>query len=224
MEIISRDSFNKKYIKIICLTIVFMVIMVAMIWARAFYGSMQAYKKGEVHLAEHRYIKAVTFFDRSIHWYTPFNPYVEKSAERLWEIGLHAERQRDVRLALIAFRTIRRGFYAASNVVTPGRMWIERCETKIDELVRTEEKIRERDKVFESEKKLILRSQKTESPDVFWSITLEIGFLGWVGSVIGLIMFALKRKGEAKPVTSLSPWVGLALIFFALWIVGMIKA
>jgi len=225
MASLSSEFHKHKYVKITCIILALIAIFLIMVWARAFYGSMQAYKKGEVHLTEHRYIKAVTFFDRSIHWYTPFNPYVKKSTERLWEIGLHGEQQGDIRLALIAYRTIRRGYYAASNIVTPGRMWIERCESKIDGLVKIEEKIRERDQDFESEKQLILQSQKKESPDVFWSILLEIGFLGWIGSVIGLIMFALRRKGDSKSMAKISfSWVGLALIFFALWIVGMMKA
>ena len=225
MASLSSEFQKYKYVKMTCAILALIVISLIMVWARAFYGSMQAYKKGEAHLTGHRYIKAVTYFDRSIHWYTPFNPYVEKSAERLWEIGLYAERQGDIKLALIAFRTIRRGYYSASNIVTPGRTWIERCESKIGELLKIEEKTKKGAHDFEPEKKLILQSQKKESPDVFWSITLEIGFLGWVGSVLGLIMFALKRKGEAKLVTSLSlTWVGLALIFFALWFVGMIKA
>jgi len=225
MTFLSSEFYKHGYLKITCITLALITIFLIMVWTRAFYGSMQAYKKGELHLAEHRYIKAVTFFDRSIHWYTPFNPYVEKSSERLWEIGLRAEQRGDIRLALIAYRTIRRGYYASSNFVMPGRTWIERCESKIDELTRVEEKIRKRDQDFESEKKLILQSQKTKSPDVFWSITLEVGFLGWVGSVICLIMFALRRKEGAKSVARMSlPWVGLALIFFALWIVGMMKA
>jgi hypothetical protein len=225
MDFLSSKFHKHKYVKMTFTILALIAISLILVWARAFYGSMQAYKKGEVHLTEHRYIKAVTFFDRSIHWYTPFNPYVYKSAERLWEIGLYGERQGNIRLALIAFRTIRRGFYAASNVVTPGRMWIERCESKIDELVKIEEKTEERARNFESEKKLILQSQKTGSPSIFWSIILEIGFFGWVGSVIGFIIFVLRPQKEKNYSKSQAViWIVLTLVFLVLWTAGMMSA
>lgn len=225
MAFLLSDLKKSKYGKMVGTISALMAVFLIMVWARAFYGSMQAYKKGEVHLKAHRYIKAVTFYDRSIHWYTPLSPYVQKSAERLWEIGLHAERKGDVRLALIAFRTIRRGFYAASNVITPGQMWIEKCETKIAELVKLEKVNRERDEGLELQKRLIINSQKAGSPDVFWSIILEIGFFGWVGSVICFIILVLRRKAELVTSIRLSLlWIGLVLIFFSLWFLGMIKA
>ena len=179
----------------------------------------------EKYLKERQYIKAITFFDRSIHWYTPFNPYVWNSAERLWEISEYGEQQGDIKLALIACRTVRGGFYAASHFVVPGKKWIERCESKIDQLVKIEEKTEEKAVSIESEKKLLLQSQKTKTPDVFWSIILEIGFFGWVLSAIGFILFAMgrqKEKNYSKVPTFL--WVGFILIFFGLWIAGMMKA
>lgn len=225
MTFLSSKFQKHKYVKMTCTILALIAIFLILVWARAFYGSMQAYKKGEVHLAEHSYIKAVTFFDRSIHWYAPFNPYVRKSAERLWEIGLYGERQENIRLALIAFRTIRRGFYAASNIVTPGRVWIERCELKIDELVKIEEKTEERSRNFESEKKLILQNQKTTSPNIFWSIILEVGFFGWVGSVIGFIIFVLGSQKEKNYLKSqMVIWISLILVFLVLWTAGMMNA
>jgi len=67
-----------------------------MVWARAFYGSMTAYYEGETYLKAQQYIKSITFFDRSIHWYTPFNFFVERSTERLWGLGNHTEQQGDL--------------------------------------------------------------------------------------------------------------------------------
>jgi hypothetical protein len=107
----------------------------------------------------------------------------------------------------------------------PGRKWIERCESKIDHLVKIEEKTEEKALSIESEKKLLLQSQKTKTPDVFWSIILEIGFFGWVLSAIGFILFAIGRQKErnySKVPTFL--WIGFILIFFGLWIAGMMNA
>lgn len=98
-----RELFKTQSIKKTYMILGLIAIFLIMVWARAFYGSMKAYHQGEIYLKGKQYIKAITFFDRSIHWYTPFNPYVRKSAERLWEIGNYAEGQGDIKLALIAY-------------------------------------------------------------------------------------------------------------------------
>ena len=202
-----------------------LAIMFIMLWTRAFYGSMQAYQKGELFLGEKQYIRAITFFDRSIHWYTPFNPYVRNSAERLWAIGEHAEDQGDIALALIAFRTIRRGFYAASHFITPGKDWIEKCDLKISTLVIAEKQERKEADDLTSLKEKLLQDQKATSPDILWTVILEIGFLGWIGSVIGFIMFTLRHKRESKHRRSSTYlWLSLTAVFFTIWIVGMMKA
>ena len=202
-----------------------MAIGFIIIWGRAFYGSLRAYQMGETYLEEKQYVRAVTFFDRSIHWYTPFNPYVHKSAERLWEIGEQAEKQGDIQLALIAFRTIRSGFYGASHFRTPGMEWIKKSERKVNALLGVEEKEREVSGDSASLREKLLRAQKSSSPIILWTIVLEIGFLGWIGSVICFIMFRLRheKKGEYRASSNFL-WIVLTIVFFILWIVGMMKA
>ena len=216
---------KRNHIKITVIILGLIAIFLIMVWAGAFYGSMKAYQKGETYLKGQQYIKAITFFDRSIHWYTPFNPYVRRSAERLWEIGNHAEGQGDIKLALIAFRTIRRGFYAARSFITPGKSWIEKCDLKISSLVMMEEKERKGTDYSMSSKRTIPQGQEIVGPSIFWSIILEIGFLGWIGSIIGFIIFILGRKGEGSYLHYPAfIWIGLTFVFFVLWIVGMVKA
>ncbi len=201
------------------------VIGLTMVWARAFYGSMQAYHQGEAYLNENQYIKAITFFDRSIHWYVPFNPYVRQSAQRLWEIALSAEQEGDIRLALIAIRTVRRGFYASRSFYTPRQDWIKKCDAKINELMEIEQNNREAQRGSAGPDKSIPTSQETTGPSTFWSIIVEIGFLGWIGSVIGLLLSAHKGEREARFLTSQAiAWGTLTLMFFTLWLIGMIKA
>jgi hypothetical protein len=58
-------SKSRKYSTILaCLAL--LIILLVMVWARAFYGSMKAYQKGEAHFRANRYIRAMTFYDRSI--------------------------------------------------------------------------------------------------------------------------------------------------------------
>ena len=198
-------------------------IALAMVWVRAFYGSLRAYQQGTKHLKAHREIRAITFFDRSIRWYAPFNPYVYRSAQRLWEIGERAYEDGDIRLSLIAIRTIRRAFYSARSVYTPGKDWIRKCDIRIGELI----------EINQSRSMPHGPAGTTESParpkarslSTFWSIIVEIGFLGWLGSMLGFIMFACQGNGKPAFRTSRGRgWGGLALIFFTLWIIGMVKA
>jgi len=170
-------------------------------------------------------MRAITYFDRALHWYTPFNPYIGKSADRLWEIGRHAEEQRDIPLALIAFRTIRRGFYSASHFITPGKDWIDRCDSEIKVLTTGEDNKKNLSEDIKELRRTLQHDQITDSPDIFWTVVLEVGFLGWVGSVIAYIVLVLKRKRSRGVFTfSTLIWIGITIVFFSLWIIGMMKA
>ncbi|MBW2064745.1 MAG: hypothetical protein JRJ03_07380 [Deltaproteobacteria bacterium] len=202
-----------------------LLVMFLMLWARAFYGSVKAYQKGEGFLKQGNYIRAITYFDRSIHWYTPLNPYVRKSAERLWEIGEKAQETGDTKLALIAYRTIRSGFYAASHFIVPHGEWIERAEARIAALVEKEQENRAVAKDIASLRDAIRESQEARTPDVSWTIVLEVGLLGWIGSIILFIMVYLKREGVSGffRISALK-WFSATAVFFFMWIIGMMRA
>jgi len=200
-------------------------ILFIMVWVRAFYGSMKTYRQGEEYLKNGQYVKAVTFYDRSIHWYTPLNPYVRRSADRLWEIGRHAEGRGDVRLALIAFRAIRRSFYAARSFYTPGKDWIERCDIRISKLVPPSPRGKDVSGNSDAVTENITNNTKDTAPDIFWTMILEISLFGWIGSVIGLIIFTLgmKEEQQKRPFkTTLLVVAGTS--FFIFWIIAMMRA
>jgi hypothetical protein len=189
------------------------VLLLFVLWGRVFYGSMQDYKTAEAFLKENQTIRAITYFDRSLHWYAPLNPYVERSAKRLWEIGERAEQEKDPRMALIAYESIRNGFYGASHVFRPGKDWIQRAESKIQAL----STLRENGKPAPV--------MKDPQPDLLWSVVVVLGLLGWIGSLLGYARWVLgkeKRSGGRMPRAAL--WIGLAVLFFALWILGMVFA
>jgi len=222
----SQPGFDQRqYLKRACLIVSIIAVGLAMVWARAFYGSMQAYRQGEIHLKAHQYVKAITFFDRALHWFTPFNPYPRQSAQCLWEIGRQAEQNGDIRLALIAYRTIRRGFWAARSLYAPGRAWIQKCDVRISKLTGLGQADRSASGSPSRLGNHTKASQKAKDVSTFWSIMLEIGFLGWLGSILALIMFACKggRKATFRASQTLV-WGGIATIFFALWIIAMVRA
>jgi len=209
-----RHLFKTPSVKVISVAVGLCFVVLAMVWARAFYGSIRAYHDGEAYLKNNQYIKAITFFDRSIHWYTPFNPYVRQSAQHLWEICTRAEHEGDIQLALIAARTIRQGFFAARSFYTPGKDWISKCDTKIASLIAKEQGV-------------TVPSAREESPepDIFWTLILEVGFFGWIGSVIGFLMLGL-TEGQTPTLRSRPAilWGVMVLIFYTLWIIGMMRA
>jgi len=194
------------------------LLMLLVLWVRVFYGSMQDYKTGETLLKENQTIRAVTYFDRSLHWYAPFNPYAERSAKRLWEIGEKAEKEGDRRMARIAFESIRNACYGTSHIFTPGEEWIDKAESRIRTL--EGKKAREGDGQAEPG-----HPKKSPHPHVGWSVSVVVGFLGWVGSALGFIVSVFRKSGEAEKTFSKGvAWLCLILAFAALWVAGMVMA
>ncbi len=55
-------------------------IMLVMVVAKAYYRSAKEFYMGEDALKKQEFNMAITHFERSIHWHTPFNKYVSDSA------------------------------------------------------------------------------------------------------------------------------------------------
>lgn len=201
-------------------------IMFLMVIIKVYYRSSVEFNSGEEAFSKQELNEAITHFERSIHWYTPLNKYVAGSAERLWEIGEIAEKQADTKLALLAYRSLRSSFYAVRSFYTPHKEWINKCDEKISSLVAAE------DTPFESEKKKSFEQRKAESlkilktnnaPHVGWSIFLEIGFVGWISCTIMFILkvFTGEKGFESKKALF---WGSFIVLFYAMWIIGMMKA
>jgi hypothetical protein len=217
----SRYFFKGPAAQVICVTVALGFVAFALVWIRAYYGSMRAYEQAEGYLAKHQQIKAITFLDRSIHWYTPLNPYVAKSAQRLWEICEQAEQRGDVQLALIAARTIRRGFLGVRSFYVPGKDWINRCDKKIAALM--SKALGDQD--VNGDSAVASSTQQVPEPDLFWTLILEVGLLGWIGSTIGFLMHGM-TKGQTPMLRSRPAkfWGIMLIMFYTLWILGMVKA
>ena len=216
---------KSRYFRAILVGLVLIIILLLMVWARVFYGSMQACQEGETYLKAGQHIKAITFFDRSIHWYTPFNPYVHKSAARLWEISKDTQKRGDIRLALIAARTIRRGFLAARSFYTPGRDWIERCDLRIHELVMIEQAQKGVLKKGELAEISVVDNPQVKAPDILWSIILLTSLMGWIGSAIAFITSGFRASHKTSLLSfSKFKWIVLWAAFFAIWVIGMMRA
>ena len=208
--------------RIICIFLAGLALIIFIVWGRAYYGSFMNYKKGVEYLQKNESIKAITYFDRALHWYTPLDPYIEKSANGLWKISEVALAQEDLKMALIAVKTIRRGFYSARSFYTPGQRWIKRCDEKIARIHVYGGREKNRDNKIDPDENFIHEGQMFEAPNVLWTIILEIGLVGWISMIIALIFRINPKKGNGQPAKSyLIKYIGLASIFFFLWVLGM---
>ncbi len=189
-------------------------VVVLMVWARVLFGSAGAFYKGEESLRANRRVQAITYFDRALHWYAPLNPYVERSAERLWALSEMAEKDGDAELALAALNSLRSGFKAAEGLFSPGRQWIEDCEEQMQRLTRGQKEGGSARVVKKA------REKGHSPPNVFWTLVLEVGLLGWIGSVFLLVT----RDGKSGTRRDLLVWCGLSVFFYAIWLIGMMKA
>jgi hypothetical protein len=207
---------------------VFMVVIIALfaIFLKVYLSSRMEYRKAEAALQQQKYHKAITHYERSIQWYTPGSRYVSAAAQKMWQIGELAKNQGKDELALEAYESLRSSFYAVRSFYTPYREWIARCDEKIASLVAAKGPTVKRDigKSYAQRKAEYLKLlKKDEAPNVVWSFVLEAGFIGWIGSTIAFIFQAFGRDGSFYNKRALF-WGSLIIAFYALWIIGMLKA
>lgn len=105
-----------------------------MLLAGTWWRMSSQFTQGEAAFSRGDFTGAVAGYESALHMYIPFHPTIEKAAGRLWQIGEANERFGDVDRALIAYRSLRSSFYAGHWLVTPGTVWIERCDKRITAL------------------------------------------------------------------------------------------
>jgi hypothetical protein len=166
------------------------------VWTRAFIGAAKDYKSGEDLLNSKEYVRAIAFFDRSLHWYTPLNPYVERSARDLWDISETAEKANDHHLSLMALESIRNSFYSARSFYSPGSAWIGRCDERIKDILKIQDKEVEGggDSSGNDEHRTDLHYN---DPEILWTLIMEAGLFCWIGSILGWIVFCLSPDKRA---------------------------
>lgn len=218
----TQDEFIKKgSIVLLCLFLFFGLII-----TKVYFSSMTEFKTAESAFEEADYRTAMIHYERAILWYLPIGAYVERSAARLWEVAEILETQ-DKKLALEAYRSLRSAFYATRSFYTPGQAWIDRTNPKIAVLMAEQTTYSEEDRKKSLEQKTeeaLAILKRPMKPDPFWSVILVLGFLGWVG---GVLLFIWKgfRDGGMEVFAKRGLFIGTITVFFyALWIIGMMKA
>ncbi len=205
------------------LCIIFFLFLVIL---KVFISSQQEFSLAETAYAQKDIRTAITHYERAIFWYLPVGGYVEPSAKQLWKIA-EALESTDKTLALEAYRILRSAFYATRSFYTPGQEWISRANPKIALLMAEDTNYSEADRKKSIEQKTeeaLAILERPLKPDPFWSIILEIGFLGWVSGVLIFIWRAF-REGSTQIILKRGIlWGTVIIVFYALWIIGMAKA
>jgi hypothetical protein len=205
----------------VLLLLLFSIFMKALLYA------YQECEQGKVAFRNKLPKQAIVHFSRAIHWYTPGNGAIKASIEGLWEIGRQAEERGDETLALEALQNLRSSLYSARSFYTPHMNWIEVCDEHIAMILARQEGAH-----LPDGDKLGLRARKTRflkvlkrptEPNVFWSLILEVGFIGWVGCTIAFIFQVFSGEQGFQPGRAFF-WGVLVASFYACWIVGMLHA
>ncbi|MDD2309271.1 MAG: hypothetical protein PHH91_06780 [Desulfuromonadaceae bacterium] len=115
--------------------IVIILISLLMLFASTWWRMNSQFSQGEAALRRGDFTGAVAGYESALHMFIPYHPTIGKAAERLWQLGESNERQGDINRALIAYRSLRSSFYADHWLVTPGTIWIEKCDSKIAALI-----------------------------------------------------------------------------------------
>lgn len=206
--------------------LVFILLFLSIVGVRVFYLQRSHFFTAEKHFGESNWKLAIREYDMSMHFYIPWSPYIQRSAERLWQIGEMFEKEGRFDWANIAYSSIRSSFYTSRSLYTPGKNWVDRCDDKIADLnvkilvgegsIKPEE--------TDSERKKFLYVMKVDrAPAPLWSILVELGFLGWIGSVLFIIFKGFDNNGVIKKRTAFYGILSF-LLTFTVWVIALLRA
>lgn len=199
-----------------------LIAFIALLYAKTAYHARQEFALAEAAYAQDDPQAAMTHYERTIKWYTPFSTVVRRAVERLWQLGTEAEARGDVALALEAYQTLRSSLYAVQSFYIPYHTWIPKCEERIAPLLAQVKSGPESDpdRLAQATARFAMQLQRHVGPHLGWSLLVEIGFLGWVGATVGLIWHIVDAQGKFAPRRG-ALWGSLLVLCFALWLIGM---
>ncbi|MEC4677973.1 MAG: hypothetical protein VST69_04385, partial [Nitrospirota bacterium] len=66
--------------------------------------------------------------------------------------------------------------------------------------------------------------ERPMSPDPFWSMMVVLGFLGWASGTLLFIWRAFREGSTQVMLKQGILWGSVIVVFYALWIIGMVNA
>jgi hypothetical protein len=190
------------------------------------YMQREHFTRAEKYYASLDWKLAIRQYDETMHFYTPWSPYITKSAERLWQIGELFEKEGKPDWALISYSAIRSSFYASRSLYTPHKDWIAKCDEKIADLnvklLIKDGSVSPADGDAEKRKQLhVLKVDRAPAP--LWSVAVEASLFGWIASVMFIVIRGFDDKGKPRWRAVTHGMVSFFLTF-AFWVLSLIKA
>jgi hypothetical protein len=190
------------------------------IWGKVFYLQHNHYRAAEHYYADSQWKLAIREYGLAMHMYTPWSPYIEKSAQRLWQIGEMHENEGRPDWALIAYSALRSSFHASRSFFTPGKEWIEKCNAQIARLSSGSARSGEQEttKTREYEKDLLLSALRADgAPKRGWSLLASFSLFGWIGAIVFLIFKGYQSNGSFAGRRKAFWGTAVFLIAFFMW-------
>ena len=188
--------------------------------------SKKEFVLAEEHLAKNELSKSITHYERALHWFLPFSKTPYLAAEKLWSIDQKLQNQNKNAEALKTYRILRSSFYSVRSTYTPGKKWIDLCNEKIAHLMAvnfTDSKENQKATFAEKKSQYLILLEEDRTPFTFPSIMSEIGFFGWVSSILLFIFKALSPQGHVKKRPAMF-FVSSFIVFYCIWIWGLLNA
>ena len=201
-------------------------IFILLVSGRVFYLQRSHFMNAEEYFMKAEWKLAIREYDNAMHFYTPWSPYVQRSAEKLWQTGEMFEKQGRLEWARLAYASIRSSLYASRGLYTPRKDWIIKCDDKIADLnirlLIRDGSIKPAEADAEKQKQLyVLKVDKAPKPA--WAVLVEAGFWGWIASAIFIIVRGFDAEGKLKIKPAIYGAL-FCLVTFALWVVSLLKA
>jgi len=216
---------NRGRILWIIKALVVLLLLLAVVYARVVYESQRNFFEAEEKLTQSKRHGAVYHFQAAAAWYSPFNPYVKKSHDRLWQIGRKAELAGDGDLALEAYRAIRSSILGSRSFFTPEAETLRAANERISVLMAAKAHAPAFKSMGLDELRRIHYGKLADSkqPGPLWVMVLLLGFMLWTGAVAYFIFSGLGPGLKVLRGHLIRSGVVFAL-GMGLWITAMVMA
>jgi hypothetical protein len=201
-------------------------VLIAMVGARVLYLQRSHFLKAEGHYAQGELKLAVREYSTAMSLYVPLSPYGERSAERLWDMGLRFEADGELLRAQSAYSAIRSSLYGARSFYTPGKEWIRKCDEKIASLrasMLLEEGRITKDEFGATRQKHLEVMRTDRAPIPAWAVLAAVSFIAFIASVAYFIFRGLTPEARLRKREAIIGALAAACSF-ALWVMSLMKA